>query len=193
MRTMADYGRRLIVVELQAHAVMDLVILERDVVLVHRVPLLDAQLLRARAGLRGEQLLEVANGVVLVALDADLLAQPVVADDLDHVQMRAWASRPASQLQAPSFFSRLVSACCSSQVKSSQSSQVKSSQVKSSQVKSSHQSSVKSSQVKSSQDKSSQVDLTSLFNTTRIPDLQARGPLSLWTEVWPTQTAIDLT
>ena len=59
---------------------MDLVVVERDVVLVHGVPLLDAQLLGPRAGLRGEELLEVADGVVRVALDADLLAQPVVAD-----------------------------------------------------------------------------------------------------------------
>ena len=31
-----------------------------------------------------------------------------------------------------------------------------------------------------------------LFNTTRAhsPDPQARGPLSLWTEVWPTQLVL---
>jgi hypothetical protein len=33
-----------------------------------------------------------------------------------------------------------------------------------------------------------------LFNTTRAhaPDPQARGPLSLWTEVWPTQPVLTL-
>ena len=34
--------------------------------------------------LRGEELLEVADGVIRVALDSDLLSEPVVADDLDH-------------------------------------------------------------------------------------------------------------
>jgi hypothetical protein len=38
-----------VVVELEAHAVMDLVISQRDVVLVHGVPLLNADLLRPRS------------------------------------------------------------------------------------------------------------------------------------------------
>lgn len=67
-------GLRLVVVELETHAVVDLVILEGDVVLVDVVPLLDAELLRSRARLRRDELLQVADGVVLVALDADLLA-----------------------------------------------------------------------------------------------------------------------
>ena len=57
----------LVVVELQAHAVVDLVVLQRDVVLVDGIPLLDPQLLGARADLRGQQLLQVADGVVLAA------------------------------------------------------------------------------------------------------------------------------
>ena len=47
--------------------------------------LLDAQLLRTRARLRCEQLLEIANRVLRVALDPNLLAKPVVADHLNHV------------------------------------------------------------------------------------------------------------
>ena len=33
-----------------------------------------------------------------------------------------------------------------------------------------------------------------LFNTTRVrtPDPQARGPLSLWSEAWPTQPVLTL-
>jgi hypothetical protein len=62
-----------VVVELEAHAVVDLVVLQGDVVLVDVVPLLDAELLRPRPGLRRDELLQVADGVVLVALDADLL------------------------------------------------------------------------------------------------------------------------
>jgi len=70
-------------VELKAHAIVDLVVVQRDVILVHSVPLLDAQLLRPRARLRREQFLQVADGVVRVALDADLLAKAIVADDFD--------------------------------------------------------------------------------------------------------------
>ena len=68
---------------------MDLVVVKRDVVLVDRVPLLDAQLLRARARLRCEQLLEIANRILRVALDPNLLAKPVVADHLNHVGQKS--------------------------------------------------------------------------------------------------------
>ena len=64
--------------------VMDLIVLQRDVILVDRVPLLDPQLLRPRSCLRREQLLQIADRVVRIAFDADLLSQSVVADDLDH-------------------------------------------------------------------------------------------------------------
>ena len=67
-------------VELEAHAVVYLIVLERYVVLVDRIPLLDAQLLGSCARLRREQLLQIAHRVVWVALDADLLAEAVVAD-----------------------------------------------------------------------------------------------------------------
>ena len=49
-------------------------------VLVDGVPLLDAQLLWSCACLRRQQLLEVTNGVVWVALDAYLFAEAIVAD-----------------------------------------------------------------------------------------------------------------
>ena len=42
---------RLVVVQLQAHAVVDLVVLQRNVVLEDGVPLLNSNLLRARAAL----------------------------------------------------------------------------------------------------------------------------------------------
>ena len=104
-------------VELEAHAVVDLVVVERDVILVHGVPLLDPQLFRPRARLRCEQLLQVADRVFWIALylraekilsahvikmagvrfhrwhefyasctraHPYFLAQPVVANDLDH-------------------------------------------------------------------------------------------------------------
>ena len=58
--------------------------LERDVVLVDGVPLLQPQLLWPRACLSSQQLLEVAHRVVRVALYAHLLAQPVVAHHLNH-------------------------------------------------------------------------------------------------------------
>jgi hypothetical protein len=75
-------------VELESHAIMDFVVVQRDVILEHRVPLLNAQLLWPRADLSREQLLQVANRIVRVALDADLLPESVVADDLDHCVFR---------------------------------------------------------------------------------------------------------
>jgi len=61
-----------------------LVVLKLDVVLENGVPLLEYDLVPLGARLGGYELLEVADGVVLVALDANLLAQAVVARDLDH-------------------------------------------------------------------------------------------------------------
>ncbi len=74
----------LLIVELQVHAVVDLVILELDVVFENGVPLLEHDLVEPRPGLGGDELLQVANRVVLVALDADLLSQSVVNGYLDH-------------------------------------------------------------------------------------------------------------
>jgi hypothetical protein len=79
-----------LVVELQVHPVVDLIVLELDVVLEDGVPLLEHDLVPAGARLRRDQLLEVADGVVLVALDPDLLAQAVVHRDLDHVEGQRW-------------------------------------------------------------------------------------------------------
>lgn len=45
-----------------------------DVVLKNGVPLLQAELLGTRPGLRGDELLQVRDGVVGVALDPDFLA-----------------------------------------------------------------------------------------------------------------------
>lgn len=59
----------LIVVELEAHAVVDLVVLESDMILVDVVPLLDSNLLRSRSGLRRHELLQIADRVIFVALD----------------------------------------------------------------------------------------------------------------------------
>ena len=46
---------------------MDLVIVQRDVILINRVPLLYAYLLRPRPRLRGDEFLQIADGVVLAA------------------------------------------------------------------------------------------------------------------------------
>ena len=79
MRRGEFVGVALVVVQLQAHAVVDLVVLEGNVVFVHGVPLLDAQLLRSRASLRCEQFLQVTDSIVRVAFDANLLTEAVVA------------------------------------------------------------------------------------------------------------------
>lgn len=47
-------------------------------VFIDRVPLLQAELLSARSGLRGDELLQVRDGVVGVTLDSDFLAWSIV-------------------------------------------------------------------------------------------------------------------
>ena len=64
---MGSAAGRLVIVQLKAHAIVDLVILQCDVVLEDVVPLLDADLLRACARLSCHQLLQVADRVILAA------------------------------------------------------------------------------------------------------------------------------
>lgn len=65
---------------------MDLVILEGDMILVDVVPLLNPDLLGPGSGLGGDQLLQVADRVVLVALHPDLLPETIIEDHLDHLR-----------------------------------------------------------------------------------------------------------
>lgn len=65
------------------------------VVLKNRVPLLQDDLIPTGASLGCDQLLKVPDGVISVALYADLLPQTVVANNLDHP---AW-SFPAGRLK----------------------------------------------------------------------------------------------
>ena len=74
----------LVVVQLKAHAIVNLIVLKRDVILEDCVPLLYSDLLGPRARLRCQQFLQVADRVVLVAFDSDLLSQSVVADHFNH-------------------------------------------------------------------------------------------------------------
>ena len=74
----------LVVVQFEAHPIVDLVVRESDVIFVDRMPLLDADLLWPGPRLCCHQLLQVANGVVLIALHPNLLPQPVVQHHLDH-------------------------------------------------------------------------------------------------------------
>ena len=55
MRRGEFVGVALVVVQLQAHAVVDLVVLERDVIFKNGVPLLDADLLGPGAALRRDE------------------------------------------------------------------------------------------------------------------------------------------
>jgi len=106
------------VVQLQAHAVVNFVVLQSDVVLENavparqvnkreswkeqstressantsttrrqsssNVPLLKPDFFGARACLRRNELLQIADGVIGIALDSNFLAQTVVAHNLDH-------------------------------------------------------------------------------------------------------------
>lgn len=74
-----------VVVEFESHPVVYLVICQRDVVLVHRVPLLDPDPLWSRSRLGRHQLLQVPDGVVWIALDTHLASQAVVEHHLDHL------------------------------------------------------------------------------------------------------------
>lgn len=75
-----------VVIELETHAIMDLVILEGDVILVDIVPLLDPNLLGPGSGLSGNELLQVADRVVLVALHPYLLPETIVENHLNHLR-----------------------------------------------------------------------------------------------------------
>ena len=56
-------ARRLVIVHVDGPAVVDLVVLERDVVFEDVVPALQSDLVGPRAGVRGDELLEVFDGV----------------------------------------------------------------------------------------------------------------------------------
>ncbi|KAK9985520.1 hypothetical protein SO802_030471 [Lithocarpus litseifolius] len=63
----------LVVVKLEAHAIVNLVVIESDVVLVDVVPLLDPNLVGPCTSLSRHKLLQVTYGVILVALHTNLL------------------------------------------------------------------------------------------------------------------------
>lgn len=77
----------LVVVELEAHAVVDLVVLKGDMVFVDVVPLLDPDLVGPGSSLSGDELFEVSDGVVVVALNPNLLPQSIVQHHLYHLSL----------------------------------------------------------------------------------------------------------
>lgn len=60
------------------------VVFERDVIFEDSIPFLNPDFLGSRSGLGSNELLEVANRVILIAFDPDLLSKPVVANDFNH-------------------------------------------------------------------------------------------------------------
>jgi hypothetical protein len=75
----------LVVVELQAHSIVNLVVLQCDVVFVDCVPFLNANLFWSRARLRCNQFFQVSDCVVLVALHSHLFPQSVITDNFNHI------------------------------------------------------------------------------------------------------------
>ena len=75
----------LVVLELEAHAIVNLVILESDVVFVDVVRLLDPNLVGPRTSLSRHKLLQVTYGVILVALHTNFLPQPIVQHHFYHL------------------------------------------------------------------------------------------------------------
>ncbi|KAI5666271.1 hypothetical protein M9H77_16124 [Catharanthus roseus] len=62
------------------------IVFESDVILVDGVPLLNSDLLSSGSSLSSHELLEVSDGVVVVALHPDLLTQPIVQHHLNHLR-----------------------------------------------------------------------------------------------------------
>ncbi len=52
---------------------------------MHDLPLLKPDLLGARAGLRGDELLQIPDGIIRVAFDSNLLSKTIVTNHFDHV------------------------------------------------------------------------------------------------------------
>lgn len=64
---------------------MNLVVLQSDMVLINGIPLLNSDLFSPSSSLSSHELLEISDGVVIVALDADLLPKTIVQHNLDHL------------------------------------------------------------------------------------------------------------
>eukprot|EP00243_Klebsormidium_subtile_P004236 TRINITY_DN18067_c0_g1_i1.p1 TRINITY_DN18067_c0_g1~~TRINITY_DN18067_c0_g1_i1.p1 ORF type:complete len:161 (+),score=5.10 TRINITY_DN18067_c0_g1_i1:275-757(+) len=75
---------KLVVVQFQAHPIVNLIVSQCYVIFVDGVPLLYPDLFWSCARLSGHQLLQVPYRVILVALDPHLLPQPVVQNDFNH-------------------------------------------------------------------------------------------------------------
>ena len=88
---------------------MHLIVCQRNVIFVDGVPFLNADLLWPRASLCCNQLLQVPDRVVLVALHADLLAQAIVENDLNHADCLAAAVAVAPAAVVPGL---LLWWCC---------------------------------------------------------------------------------
>jgi hypothetical protein len=72
--------------QFQSHAVMDFVVLQRNMVLVDYIPFLNFEFLWSRSELCRRQFFEVANRIVFIALDTDFFAQAIVQDYFNHNQ-----------------------------------------------------------------------------------------------------------
>lgn len=75
---------QLLVVELQIHAIVDLIVPKCDVVLEDGVPFLQHNFIPSGPGLRRNQFLEVTDGILCIAFHPHFFAQTVVANDFNH-------------------------------------------------------------------------------------------------------------
>jgi len=74
----------LLVVQLQIHAVVNLVVAKRDMVFEDGVPLLEDDSVMFRSRLSSNQFLQITNRVILVAFYAYFLSQAIIARDFNH-------------------------------------------------------------------------------------------------------------
>ena len=52
---------------------------------INNLPLLKPDLLGARAGLRGDELFQIPDGIIRVAFDSNLLSKTIVTNHLNHI------------------------------------------------------------------------------------------------------------
>lgn len=93
----------LLIIKLKVHPILDLIVFQSNVVFVNDVPFLQHQLVMPCPCLSCNQSLQIPNCVRRITLDTDLLTQPIITGDLNHLRMATkqvvllWVSAEWSQ------------------------------------------------------------------------------------------------
>ena len=109
---------RLLVIQLQVHPIMDFIISQRHVVLKNRVPLFKNDLIPPGASLGSYQFLQVPDGVIGVALDADFPRRSlqttsiIVAGRLNPSNLSTTQLLPRTPSSDPIFHGSILKCIC---------------------------------------------------------------------------------